>query len=149
MSDHHEPVKGMDYTGVTVSFFCHDGAGNFVMHRRTDKCRDEHWKWDFGGGGLKFGEKINDAVYREVQEEYVAKPQEVEFLGWSELFREHEGRKTHWLNFRYKVRLNRDNVQNGEPHKHDKIGWFTLNSLPDDMHSVAGVAVEEHKDKLT
>lgn len=53
--------KGIDYIGVTVSFYCHDGAGNFVLHKRNHNCRDEHGCWDFGGGGLKHGETLEDA----------------------------------------------------------------------------------------
>ena len=45
-------------------FRCHDGKGNYVMHRRNVNCRDEHGCWDFGGGGLKFGETIADGLSR-------------------------------------------------------------------------------------
>jgi ADP-ribose pyrophosphatase YjhB (NUDIX family) len=45
-------------------------------------CRDEQGMWDGGGGGLKFGEKIEDAVVREIKEEYCATPKKIEFLGY-------------------------------------------------------------------
>ena len=29
---------GVDYIGVTVVFYCHDGKGNFLMHKRSKNC---------------------------------------------------------------------------------------------------------------
>lgn len=128
-------TKGIDYIGITVSFYCHDGAGNFVLHRRSDKCRDEHGRWDFGGGGLKFGETIEEGLLREIKEEFQTKPVKHTFMGFDEIFREHDGQKTHWIGFRYKVHLDRDEVKNGEPDKHDEVDWFTLDDLPTPLHS--------------
>ena len=54
--------KGVDYIGITVSFVCHDGTGNYLMNKRSVNCRDEHGTWDFGGGGLEIGEKIEDCL---------------------------------------------------------------------------------------
>ncbi len=127
--------KGIDYTGITVSFYCHDGNRNFVLLRRGQKCRDEQGRWDFGGGGLKFGETLEECLKREVREEYGTEPQKFEFLGHDEVFRELSGEQTHWIGFRYKVLLNREVVINAEPDKHDEIGWFTLDNLPSPRHS--------------
>lgn len=44
-------VKGVDYIGVCVVYFCHDGKGEFVMAKRSSNARDEHGRWDIGGGG--------------------------------------------------------------------------------------------------
>ena len=62
--------KGIDFTGIAVSFSCHDGKGNYLFHKRGVGCRDEQGRWDCGGGGLKFNERLIDALYREVEEEY-------------------------------------------------------------------------------
>jgi len=116
-------------------FFCHDGAGNFVLHKRGEKCRDERGRWDFGGGGVKFGETLEAALFREVEEEYGVVPEKVESFGVDECFREEDGTKTHWLNFRYKVQVERASVINNEPEKHEELGWFTLDTLPSPLHS--------------
>lgn len=42
-------TKGADYTGVAVVYYCHDGAGKFVMAKRSGNCRDEQGRWDIGG----------------------------------------------------------------------------------------------------
>jgi hypothetical protein len=46
---------GIDYVGITTVFFCHDGKGNFLFHKRSNKCRDEHGRWDLGSGKLEHG----------------------------------------------------------------------------------------------
>lgn len=140
--------KGVDYIGVMVTFFCHDGEGNYLFHKRSEKCRDEHNCWDFGGGGVKFGETLPQALEREVGEEYGVVPQKVEFLGFDELHREHEGSRTHWIAFRYRVLIERENVVNGEPEKHSELGWYSLDSLPIPLHSAIPKELEEYKDKL-
>lgn len=48
--------QGFDYIGVTTVFYCHDGKGNLLLHKRSQTCRDEKGRWDCGGGALKFGE---------------------------------------------------------------------------------------------
>ncbi len=141
-------VKGIDYTGVIVSFYCHDGQGNYVMHKRGLNCRDEHGSWDFGGGGLKFNEKLLNAVTREVEEEFGTVPIEIESLGNSEVFRIHEGKPTHWIAFRYRVLLDRNHVINNEPHKHDDLKWVTLDMLPSPLHSQVASEIERYKDFL-
>lgn len=146
MSD--KPIKGIDFTGITVSFLCHDGAGNYVFHKRGSNCRDENGRWDTGGGGLKFGEKLDDALVREIEEEYGVKPLEVEYLGFDEVFREHDGKPTHWLGFRYRALLDRENVINGEPDKHDEIGWFTFDNPPQPLHSQLEGVLDKYRDKL-
>ena len=128
-------IKGIDFTGVTVSFRCHDGSGNYVLVKRGQNCRDEQGRWDFGGGGLKFGESLENCLLREIAEEYGTVPVLFEFMGHKELHRAHEGRSTHWIQFRYRVLLDRSKVVNNEPDKHDELGWFALKNLPVPLHS--------------
>lgn len=54
--------KGKDYTGITITYLCHDGEGNVVFNKRSTNCRDEHGMWDCGGGGLDFGDTVIDTL---------------------------------------------------------------------------------------
>lgn len=140
--------KGVDYTAITVSYMCHDGQGNFLLNKRSTNCRDEHGRWDFGGGGLDFGETVQGNLKKELMEEYCVEPLSIEFLGYLDLFREMEGVKTHWLSLEFLVEVDRAKVKNGEPHKFEEIGWFRLDNLPTPAHSTQGLLIETFKDKL-
>ncbi len=140
--------KGEDYIGVTVSFFCHDGEGNYVFQKRSIRCRDEHERWDCGGGGLEFGDTIEDTLRKEIREEYGAEVLSFEFLGVRDAHREHEGKKTHWVSLDHKVLLDRASVINAEPHKFDEIAWVRLDALPEPLHSMLPDALERYRDRL-
>lgn len=141
-------IKGTDFTGITVSFYCHDGQGNYVFHKRSEKCRDEHGCWDTGGGGLKFNESLSDAVKREIEEEYGATPLELEFLGYDEVFREHEGKPTHWISFRYRALVDRDKVVMNELEKQTDIIWTTIDNVPEPLHTQVAVVMDKYRDQL-
>lgn len=141
-------IKGIDYIGITVSFYCHDGEGNYVIHRRGVNCRDEHGTWDFGGGGVKHGETLEEALVREIQEEFGVVPLEYQYLGYDEKFREHNGVPTHWIGFRYIALVNRSKVINNEPDKHDELRWVTIDNLPEPLHSLVLRDLEKYKQYL-
>lgn len=140
--------KGIDYIGIAVSYLCHDGKGNFLLNKRSKNCRDEHGCWDFGGGSLDFGYTAEDALKKELKEEYCVEPINCEFLGYVDMFRDQEGMKTHWVSLEFIVEIDRDKVKNGEPHKFDELGWFKLNNLPTPAHSTQGILLEKFKNEL-
>jgi ADP-ribose pyrophosphatase YjhB (NUDIX family) len=140
--------KGVDFTGVTIVFACHDGKGNFLLSKRGQNCRDEQGTWDPGGGGLEFGDTVEDTLRKEIAEEYCTDVLDFEFMGYRDVHREHEGAKTHWIALDFKVLIDPAKVQNGEPHKMDEIGWFTLDTLPSPTHSQWPKFLELYRAKL-
>ena len=140
--------KGFDYPAVTVGYLCHDGKGNYLLNKRSVRCRDEHGTWDFGGGGMDFGDSVERTLLKELKEEYCVDPIEYSFIGYSDLFRQDKGRPTHWLSMDFLVLVDRDSVRNGEPHKFDQIGWFTLDNLPAPLHSSLLKILKKYGDKL-
>ena len=140
--------KGFDYIGVGVSYYCHDGNGNYILNKRSINCRDEHGCWDFGGGGIDFGETVEQTLKRELHEEYCAINIHYTFLGYQDNFREQNGRKVHWIQFHFLVKVDPKEIKNGEPHKFDEIGWFTLDNLPTPLHSMAQSELDRYKDTL-
>lgn len=139
---------GVDYTGIAIVFFCHDGHGRYVLSKRNANCRDEHGRWDPGGGALEQGQQVADVLRKEIREEYCADVKEYEFLGFRDVHREQNGKKMHWIALDFRVRLDGSEVQNGEPHKFDEIGWFSLNDLPHPLHSQFEGAIGKYKDRL-
>lgn len=128
-------IKGIDYTGVGVVFFCHDGNGKVVVNKRSQNARDEQGCWDIGGGGVKKGELLEDTLRREIMEEYCADVLEYEYLGFREVHRVKDGAPTHWIIFDFKVRIDPSCCAIGDPDKMDGIAWHTLDDLPSPMHS--------------
>ncbi len=140
--------KGEDYIGVGVVYFCHDGKGNFVMAKRSENCRDEIGNWDIGGGGVEFEDTIEDTLKKEIKEEYCSDVLNFEFLGYRDVHRENNGKKTHWLALDFKVLVDPKIVAIGEPHKFSDIGWFQLDKLPPRIHSQLPKFLELYSDKL-
>jgi 8-oxo-dGTP diphosphatase len=90
--------KGISFVGVTTTFLCHDGKGNFVMAKRGQNARDEQGRWEIGAGGLKAGTPILENVKREIKEEYNAKALEIEYMGYRDMHRKlDDGTPTHWV----------------------------------------------------
>jgi len=143
--------KVTDYIGNAAVTLCHDGSGKYLLGLRSEKCRDEHNKWDpIGSGGIEFGDTIEDTIKREVKEECGADVLEVEFLGTREVFREHEGQPTHWIQFDYKVLINPEQVYITEPEKCLNQQWFKLEEFPavSEMHSQFPIFLERYKYRL-
>jgi 8-oxo-dGTP diphosphatase len=135
--------RGVDYIGITVCFVIHDGKGNILLQKRSQNCRDERGRWDIGGGALEFGERLEDAVKREVKEELLTSALVIEFLKTFEAHRNNNGVPTHWMAFMYAVKVDPGKVNIGEPHKIDEIGWFHSQNLPKPLHSMFHHAYDE------
>jgi ADP-ribose pyrophosphatase YjhB (NUDIX family) len=140
--------QGTDYIGVTVSFLCFDNEGRLLLGKRGQNARDEHGRWDNGGGGQELGDSIELTLLKELKEEYCVEPLSFEFLGVHDVFREQNGVPTHWICIMYKVLVDPGQVRNGEPHKIDEIGWFSLDNLPEPLHSDLPNTIERYKAHL-
>jgi 8-oxo-dGTP diphosphatase len=141
--------KGVSFTGITTVFFCHDGQGKLFLTKRSKKTRDEHGRWDPGGGGLKHGQAIEDNLRRELKEEYNAEALKLDFLGYIDAFRKTpEGLPTHWLAMCFAVQIDPNQVKINEPEMVDDYGWFPLDNLPSPLHSQFGIMIEKHGSKL-
>jgi 8-oxo-dGTP diphosphatase len=135
---------------ISVCHLLHDGHGKYATHWRTSAARDEHERWDIGGGGVKFNESIIDAVKRELKEEYCADALDIHFLGWRDVFRNQDGKDTHWVTFDFKVDVDPAKVELGEPHKARDLRWVTIDEMLalDPQHSQLGVFLKKYKEKL-
>ena len=140
---------GIDYVGTGTPFYCHDGRGKILLHKRSTNCRDEHGIWDSGSGQLEFGEAVTESVLREVEEEYGCKGEiDVQLPSYS-LLRKHEGKKTHWLQTPFIIRVDPKEVRNCEPHKIEELEWFSLDNLPEPLHPGLQYALSHYGEFFT
>ena len=128
--------QGFDYIGVTCVFYCYDCKGRLLLHKRSKNCRDEIGRWDCGGGSIEFGESFEEAVRREVKEEYCVNIKKLTFAGVNNLIRNHKGRKTHWVAILFACLVDPKKVKIGDPVKMSDIGWFYPNKPPKPLHSM-------------
>lgn len=136
MSDERQNLKkGIDFIGANCIFYCHDGNGHVLLHKRSQHCRDEQGKWDCGGGAMRFGESFEETVRREVGEEYGVEPREIVYVKSRSIVRDLGDKQSHWIANLHLVLVDRDKVTIGEPEKIDEIGWFPFDKLPEPLHS--------------
>ncbi len=142
-----QPLKpGIDYIGVSTAFYCHDGNGNFLLHKRSKNCRDEQGSWDNGGGRLEFGLTPEENVLKELEEEYGCKGEIQEKLPAHSIFREFYSIKTHWIQIPFIIKIDPKEAKNNEPDKIDEMGWFRLDNLPQPYHKGSSQTLREYKD---
>lgn len=141
--------KGVSFPGVTTVFFCYDGDRRLFLAKRSKNARDEHGRWDPGAGGLKHGHTLEDNVRRELKEEYGAEALRIDFIGYRDVFRQlDDGAPTHWLAMDFAVRVDPSEVRINEPDMFDDHGWFSLDDLPDPLHSQFDTFLQVHGGKL-
>jgi 8-oxo-dGTP diphosphatase len=127
---------GFDYIGITTPFYCTDGKGRILMHKRSTNCRDEHGRWDPGSGKLEQSLSLEQNALQEVKEEYGCDGKVIGTLPAHDIFREQNGVTTHWVAVPFFVLIDEpEKAKIGEPDKMGEIGWFTLDSLPEPIHT--------------
>jgi len=127
-------LPGLDYTGISVVFYCHDGNNNFLFQKRSQHCRDQKGTWDCGGGKLEFGESPQEALMRELKEEYGCSGQIEIILPPISFLEKFDQQDKHWIVLPHIVRVNREEVKICDERSIEEIGWFKLASLPQPLH---------------
>lgn len=140
--------RGIDFIGVTVVFYCHDGKGKLLLSKRSQKCRDEQGRWDVGGGAMEHGETFEAAVRREIKEEYCADVKNLQFATVKNVIREVNGLTSHWIAILFVAEIDPAQVANGDPEKIDELGWFSLDTLPSPLHSKLLEHLQSVKDRI-
>lgn len=139
--------RALTAPAVSCVFVCHDGAGRVLLARRGAGARDEPGTWDTGAGALEHGETFEEAVAREIREEYGTDPLTVETLGVRNILRGDP--VSHWVAVVFAVEVDPARVVIGEPHKFDALDWFPPDRLPRPQHSQLArtLALFQHRDR--
>lgn len=119
--------KGVDYIGVGVGALIVNDRGEFFLAKRGRDARNESGKWEFPGGGVEFGETIEETIIREMKEEYDIDIEIIELLGVNNHIIPDE--KQHWVAPSFICKIIQGTPRIREPHKCEAIGWFSLEDI--------------------
>jgi 8-oxo-dGTP diphosphatase len=119
---------GKDYVGVGGGVLIFNEKGEVLLKKRSKKSKNEVGFWQQLGGSIDYGEKVINAVRREIKEEAG-----IEIKIWGLL--PHTDQilnkdKQHWLAVNYLADIKSGDVKNMEPEKCDKMFWFSFKKLP-------------------
>ena len=126
--------KGVDYIGVGCGAMIFNGEGKLFLAKRGNKDKNEFGKWEFPGGGVEFGEKCEDALKREIKEEFGIDIKVLELLEVSDHIIPEENQ--HWVAPSYVARLSSGEAKIMEPEKCDGIRWVSLSEIDPDKISL-------------
>jgi mutator protein MutT len=127
--------KGVDYIGVGAGAVIVNGEGRLFLAKRGRECRNERQKWEFPGGSVEFGERLEDALVREIEEEYGFLIEVESLLDVVNHIIHDE--KQHWVSPTFLCRYKSGIPRIMEPHKCDEIGWFRLEQVPEQELTIA------------
>ncbi len=123
--------RGVDYIGVGVGALIVDGAGRLFLARRGPEAKNERGLWEVPGGSVEFGERLADALKREMREEYGIEIEVGELLDVVDHILPDEGQ--HWVSPTYICRIAAGEPRIQEPEKCAEIGWFEPQAAPADL----------------
>ncbi len=127
-------IRGIDYIGVGVGAVIVNESGQLFLARRGEKSRNERGLWEFPGGAVEFGERLADALGREIFEEFGIRIEVGELLDVSDHILPGEGQ--HWVSPTFICRILSGAPTVREPEKCSEIGWFDIAAIPTDLTQI-------------
>ena len=134
--------KGVDFIGVGGGALIFNNKGEVLLVKRTSKTRNQAGQWSKPGGGIEFGEKVEDAIKREIKEEVGVDIELTRFLGFVDDIMESDHQ--HWITFNYVAKIISGEVKNMEPEKHEEMKWFSLDNLPKELNKNTDLSIKEY-----
>ncbi len=123
--------RGIDYIGVGVGAIIINERGELFLAQRGPLAKNERGLWEFPGGSVEFGEKLADALRREILEEYGLEIEVGELLDVVDHILPAEGQ--HWVSPTYLCRPIGGEPRILEPGKCTGIGWFAPGQVPENL----------------
>lgn len=139
--------KGIDYIGVAAGAMIFNDKGELFLSRRSQNCKNERGHWETPGGSIKFGETQEQAVRREMIEEYGAEIEIIEQFPAADHMIPAEGQ--HWVATTFLARFKPGQEPKiMEPEKCDEIGWFSLDNLPSPLSLITHHDLFQYKNNV-
>jgi 8-oxo-dGTP diphosphatase len=138
--------RGIDYIGVGVGAIIVNERGELFLARRGPKAKNERGLWEFPGGSVEFGERLADALRREINEEYGFEIQVGPLLDVVDHILPDEGQ--HWVSPTYVCRPLSGEPCIMEPEKCTEIGWFLPQQAPADLTMISKFNLKHYLELL-
>jgi 8-oxo-dGTP diphosphatase len=135
--------RGIDYIGVGVGAIIINERGELFLARRGPLAKNERGLWEFPGGSVEFGERLADALRREIREEYGMEIEVGALLDVVDHILLDEGQ--HWVSPTYLCRLINGEPRILEPGKCTEIGWFAPEAAPADLTMISKVNLAHYR----
>ena len=130
-SNKSQSIAGVDYIGLGVGAVILNDKNQILLMKRSKKLADHRTTvgmWSIPGGEVEFGEKVTDAIKREVKEELGIDIFIEKVIGhWDQILPK---TKVHWHSVTFLCRIKKDTPKILELHKFDELKWFSLNKIP-------------------
>ncbi len=139
--------RGVDYIGVGVGAIIVNDRGELFLARRGPLAKNERGLWEFPGGSVEFGERLADALRREIREEYGMEIEVGPLLDVVDHILAEEGQ--HWVSPTYicKPAGGTSAPSIREPGKCTEIGWFAPDQMPEDLTVISRHNLAHYQEK--
>jgi 8-oxo-dGTP diphosphatase len=138
--------RGIDYIGVGVGALIIDAQSRLFISRRGRQAKNERGLWEFPGGSVEFGEKLADALQREMREEYGIEIRVGELLDVVDHILPEEGQ--HWVSPSFLCTITSGEPRILEPEKCAEIGWFAPDQVPAGLTMITRLNWEHYQRKV-
>jgi 8-oxo-dGTP diphosphatase len=134
--------RGIDYIGVGVGAVIVNDNGELFLARRGPLAKNERGLWEFPGGSVELGERLADALRREIREEYGFEIEVGALLDVVDHLLPEEGQ--HWVSPTYLCRPLFGQPRILEPGKCTEIGWFASHLVPQELTTISRINLENY-----
>jgi mutator protein MutT len=132
---------GVDYIGVGVGALIFNEKGELFLMKRGRKAKNEVGRWEAPGGTVDFGETLEQAIVREMQEEFGIDIEVIEQLPATDHLIPEENQ--HWVPTCFISKIKAGEIPKiTEKEKCEDIGWFALDDLPQPLSVVTQLVLK-------
>lgn len=127
--------KGVDFIGVGTGAIIFNKAGEVFVAQRGPRARNETGKWDFPGGAVEYGETCENALVRELKEEFEIDVEVIELLEVVNHILPEE--QQHWVSPSFIAKHVGGIPRITEPEKCIGFKWIKITEIDPNILSVA------------
>ena len=134
-ADRDASTSGLTRIRVGVGAMVFNDSGEVFLARRGPQARNERNTWEFPGGTVEIGERLDAAIQREFLEEFGMQIAITRLMHVVDHILPDE--QQHWIAPTFLARHTAGAPEIREPDKCTAIGWFSLAALPAPLSMVS------------